>query len=527
MQTLVAILDHRARVTPDRIAFTFDERPCTFKQLRRRAYRFGTFLIDKGVGHGDRLVIVLPNGHDFFTVFYGIQLIGAVAVPVFPDSGPRRILSAANRCDAKAIVLPSQTAADQPAKGLLENNRQLILTPADAGSTAPSLRASFPTVKPDDLCFIQYTSGSTGNPKGVQLTQGNLITNIGQLIDGMQITQKDVFVSWLPVYHDMGLILMTMVPFYLAAELYLLPTRLTNIHLWLDTIGKYRATFTAAPDFAYRLCLRYVKDPGAYDLSSLRVALNAAEPVRGRTVEEFESRFQIHHTMTAGYGLAEATVGVSMSRPGKGIRVDGRGFASVGPPFRGINIKIMDDDRRLGPRQVGEIAIKSPANCRGYFGNPEATADLFIGDGFFTSGDLGYLDENGELFIVGRKKNIIIRQGQNIAPREVEEIVDVFSEVRFSAAVGIDKGGTEGEQAYVFAELRNTGSKTRTDFEELIIQMIERIKAEMGFRPARVYLLRPGSIPMTHNGKIQHIRLKDNYVSGLLHRQGMIIFPAY
>jgi long-subunit acyl-CoA synthetase (AMP-forming) len=116
----------------------------------------------------------------------------------------------------------------------------------------------------------------------------------------------------------------------------------------------------------------------------------------------------MNNVMTAGYGLAEATVGVSMSRPGKGIRVDDRGFASVGPPFRGIDIKIMDQGRRLGPEQVGEIAIKSPANCRGYFGNPEATADLFIGDGFFTSGDLGYLDENGELFIVGRKKNIII-----------------------------------------------------------------------------------------------------------------------
>jgi acyl-CoA synthetase (AMP-forming)/AMP-acid ligase II len=158
-----------------------------------------------------------------------------VAVPIFPDSGPQRILSAANLCDAKAIVLPSKITADQLAKLPVENKRQLICTPADAENAAPSLRSAFPTVKPDDLCFIQYTSGSTGNPKGVQLTQANLMTNIGQLIDGMEITQKDVFVSWLPVYHDMGLILMTMVPFTLGAELYLLPTRLTNIHRWFDT----------------------------------------------------------------------------------------------------------------------------------------------------------------------------------------------------------------------------------------------------------------------------------------------------
>jgi acyl-CoA synthetase (AMP-forming)/AMP-acid ligase II len=527
MQTLAAILNHRARATPDRTAFTFDGQPCTFKQLHQRAYRFANFLITKGVGHGDRVVIVLPTGPDFFTVFYGSQIIGAVAVPVFPDSGPQRILSTAALCDAKAIVLPSEIAADQLTKLPLENNRQLILTPAEARKAAPSLQPAFPAVKPDDLCFIQYTSGSTGNPKGVQLTQGNLMTNIGQLIEGMEITPKDVFVSWLPVYHDMGLILMTMVPFYLAADLYLLPTRLTNIRLWLDTLSTYRATFTAAPDFAYRLCLRYIKNPGDYDLASLRVALNAAEPVRARTVQAFESMFRINNVMTAGYGLAEATVGVSMSRPGKGIPVDDRGFASVGPPFRGIEIKIMDGGRRLEPGQVGEIAIKSPASCRGYFGNPQATADLFIGNGFFASGDLGYLAENGELFIVGRKKNIIIRHGQNIAPSEMEEIVDAFPEVRFSAAVGIDKGGTEGEQAYVFAELRNSGPQTQTDFEDLIITIVERIKAQMSFRPARVYLLRPRSIPMTHNGKIQHGRLKDHYESGSLHRQGAIIFPDY
>ena len=183
-----------------------------------------------------------------------------------------------------------------------------------------------------------------------------------------------------------------MVPFYLGAQTHLLPTDLRDVRPWLATIQAHKATFTAAPDFAYRLVLSRVP-ANEYDLTSLRVALNAAEPVRAITIREFEKRFGLKNVMTAGYGLAEATVGVSMSKAGESPKVDERGIVSVGKPFPEVEVKIVD----------GEIFIKSSANCKGYFNNPNETRELFRED-FVVSGDLGYLDEDGELYITGAQK---------------------------------------------------------------------------------------------------------------------------
>ncbi len=384
-------------------------------------------------------------------------------------------------------------------------------------------KAGFPTIQPDDIAFLQYTSGSTGNPKGVMFTHANLLTNVRQMIAGMEITEQDIFVSWLPVYHDMGLILKTMVPFYLAAETHLLPTNLRDVRLWLETIQLHKATFTAAPDFAYRLVLSRIQE-NEYDLSSLRVALNAAEPVRASTIHEFENRFGLRNVMTAGYGLAEATVGVSMSKPGQPPKVDERGIVSVGKPFPGIEVKIVEQGETFSPRQIGEIFIKSPANCKGYYNNPEATENLFQ-DNFVVSGDLGFLDEEGNLYIAGRRKNIIKHLGQTIVGQELEEIVDDMPGVRFSAAVGIDRGRLEGEQVYLFAVMRNQGSPET--WEELTLQIVEAVHARLGIRPARVVFLNTHGIPRTHNGKIQHVLLREQYLSGQLKDDGLILYPDY
>ncbi len=343
------------------------------------------------------------------------------------------------------------------------------------------------------------------------------------MITGMEISERDKFVSWLPVYHDMGLILKTMVPFYLATETHLLPTELGDIRYWLNMIQSCRATFTAAPDFAYRLVLNRVQ-PEEYDLSSLRVALNAAEPVRAKTVQEFEERFGLKGVMCAGYGLAEATVGVSMSKPGQSPKVDPRGIVSVGKPFPDIEIKIVDQGKTLEAGQVGEIYIKSRANSKGYYDNVEATKDLFQ-DGFIVSGDTGYMDEDGALYITGRKKNMIKHLGQTIAAQELEEIVDTMPDVRFSAAIGIDRGRIEGEQVYLFAEMRRLGSVRI--WEDLTIRIVQTIYDRLGIRPARVLFLKRHAIPRTYNGKIQYVLLKEQFISGKLKEDRLILYPDY
>jgi acyl-CoA synthetase (AMP-forming)/AMP-acid ligase II len=526
-ETLIELLEFRAAETPDKTAFTFDGRPCTFRQMWEAVNRFAAYLLTLEIDPGDRVVIVLPNSHEFFFAFYGVQRAGAIAVPVFPGLGPAHILSMARLCQARAVVIPSSTPKDQLAAFRAQAVSQGLVAITVSGSADHSMAADFPHVSPDDVAFIQYTSGSTGDPKGVQLSHQNLLTNAEQMIAGMEITTDDVFISWLPVYHDMGLILMTIVPFFLAVDLFLLPTSLRNIRSWLDAIQQHKGTFTAAPDFAYRLCVRHVRNPADYDLSSLRVALNAAEPVRAQTIADFEGIFALKNVMVAGYGLAEATVGVSMWPPQTPIKTGQRGHVSVGPPFPGIDLQIVQDGHVLGPGEIGEIMVSSPANSCGYYDNPEATKALFWQPGYIVTGDLGYVDEEGCLFIVARKKNTIIHAGRTLYPGEIQELVEMLPTVRYSAAVGIDRGGIEGEQVYVFAEVRNAGTAAEDDLQAIVLQIVNGFHDRFGLRPGRVYLVKPKTIPMTHNGKIQHARLKEMYLEGKLREAGQLVYPEY
>lgn len=546
VRTLIEMLAYRAGESGEKTAFTFQGESCNFADLWQGINHFATTLIQCGIEPEDRVVITIPNSQEFFLAFYGTQRAGGIAVPIFPGSGLDRVFSLASLCGARLLVVPSGLPQGQisvlldeaRSRGLsVLNTRESVLKTGTFSesicreSGEHSANVDFPVLKPEDIAFIQYTSGSTGNPKGVMLSHDNLLTNVRQMIAGMKISEQDIFVSWLPFYHDMGLILKTMVPFYLAAELHLLPTELRNVRTWLETIQEHRATFTAAPDFAYRLCLRFVNDPEKYDVSSLRVALNAAEPVRANTIEQFESKFGLHNVMVAGYGLAEATVGVSMWEPGTAARLDQRGLVSVGRPFPGVEVIITSDGEPVQPGQTGEIAIRSQANCRGYFNNQEETQNLFWKDGYLWSGDLGYLDEDGFLYIVGRIKNTIKHAGETIAAQEIEEVVDDIPRIRFSAALGIDRGGLEGEQVYVFAEVRGRlqgdTDDIRQEQEKLVLQIVQVFHARLGFRPGRVFLLAPRAIPRTENGKIQHVLLRQQFLSGELRSEGKIVFPDF
>jgi long-chain acyl-CoA synthetase len=229
------------------------------------------------------------------------------------------------------------------------------------------------------------------------------------------------------------------------------------------------------------------------------------------------------------YGLAEATVGVCSWKPGKKVKVDTRGFVSVGCPFPGVQMKIYLDHKPAKPGEIGEIVVKSKASTRGYFQNPNATKDLFNHEGYIKTGDLGYVDDDGDFFIVGRKKNIIIQGGFNIAAGEIEELTDEFPFVRRSAAVGIDRGSAEGEQVYIFIEvnLKKSQLQKQETFMDITLEVVQQFDNMFGFKPGRVYLLKTRAVPMTYNGKIKYLQLKENFIDGTLRKEGLILFPEY
>jgi acyl-CoA synthetase (AMP-forming)/AMP-acid ligase II len=525
--TLLEMIAYHARANPEHQVVTFRGGGMAYDELWAAIECFAGNLIGGGLERGDRVVLALPNGPGFLVSFYGAQRAGGIAVPVAPESGVGRVADLAALCDAVAVVVDDHL--DDEGMGTLAKlvapAERSLFTLSDVLGWAPP--APDVSVGPDDIAFLQYTSGSTGDPKGVKLTHHGLLTNMDQMIAGMGITEDDSFVSWLPVHHDMGLILMTMVPMLLARPMVLMPTSVRSIQQWMRTIAEHRATFTAAPDFAYRLAVRYLRNGERPDVSTLRVALNAAEPVRAKTVKDFERAFGVEHVMAPAYGLAEATVGVSMWGPNEAIVADDRGCVSVGQPFPDVDLRIDTEEGEAGAGELGQIVVKSPANTRGYWNNDEASHALLCDDGAIRTGDLGYLDDDGNLFMVSRIKNIIIQAGRNIAPSEVEEEVEGLGFVRRAAAVGVDRGDAAGEQMWVFVEPNADRERVTEAFDGMVIDVVSAVQGRLGMRPGRVYLVEPRSIPMTANGKLQHAKLRASYLDGSLRADGKILHPPY
>lgn len=526
VSTLVGMLEIRATQTPKGEAFLFKDQPTTYAELWHQTNKVGAFLKRQGVAEGDRVVIIFPNGAEFFSAFYGIQRAGGVSVPIFPGSGDARVLSIFASCAAKAIIVPSDTPEETFEKyaEALKAFGGALYRFDDCLTADPD--ADFPKPEPDDIAFLQYTSGSTGASKGVMLTHRNLIANLRQMVEATQMTDDDVLVSWLPVYHDLGLILMTMAPFYVGARLILLPTTLTRISVWLEAITRFKGTITAAPDIGYRQVMRQVRDPAKFDITSLRIAISGAEPIRADTVQTFENMFGVRNVIKPSYGLAEACVGLSFwglePRP---IKVDANGNVAIGDPLPDVELRVVTEAQDTKTGEIGEIVFKSPSGTQGYFRNPEATDVLFWGDTYIRTGDLAYRDEDGDIFMVARAKNIIKQSGRTIAPREIEELVEGFAEIRNCAAVGISRGDSVGEQAFVFAELRFPLDSDRVDAPKLVRSIVRKIHDQLGFRPGRVYLVPKQTVPYTHNGKIRHGDLKQQYLDGELAANGQLLYP--
>ncbi|MGE5336785.1 MAG: AMP-binding protein, partial [Gemmatimonadota bacterium] len=468
-QTLLDVLAWHVARHPDRRHITFlasDEHSetLTYGELDASARRVAGGLVAHGLRPGQMCGLMLATGLDFFAVFYGILMAGAVPVPIYPpfrlaqleDHMRRQARTLAN-CNATLLVsLPEARLLARLLKGTVPSLRHVVTPDQLLGAEQFCPQAS---IAAGDIAFLQYTSGSTGNPKGVMLTHTNVLANLRAMGAAAGATSSDIFMSWLPLYHDMGLIGAWMGSLYYGLQLVLMAPQafLARPARWLWAVHRHRATITAAPNFAYELVASRIDEAEfeGLDLSSLRWTFNGAEAVSAATLQRFAQRFARHgfdpRTLAPVYGLAECSLDLAFPPRRRGVLIDhidrdvlarsGRAVpvpasdprahpvVANGRVLPGYEIRIVDaPGRSLPERMQGRVEFRGPSATCGYFNNAEATAELFDGD-WLDSGDLGYLADR-ELYVTGRAKDLIIRGGHNIHPYELEEAVGVLSGIR-------------------------------------------------------------------------------------------------
>lgn len=556
-ETLVEVLFWHAERTPDRVHIHLREDaggevPLRYGELMTGAERVGGGLGALRIRRGDRVALMLRTEPAFFPAFLGTLMAGAVPVPIYPPFRLDQIEEYAHR-----------------QAGILRNaGARALITFADARRVARLLRAAVPsldhivtmeqlgegaTARPagplrsPDPALIQYTSGSTGAPRGVLLSHANILANIRAFGEALAVQADDVVVSWLPLYHDMGLIGAWLGALYYGIPLVLMSPLafLSRPSRWLSALHAHAGTVSAAPNFAFDLCVHKIADDEiqGLDLRRWRLAMNGSEAVSAETIERFIRRFAPcgfrADAMCPVYGLAEASLALTVSPVDRPARVDTVArepfeqrraicpgersdrhairFVSSGRPLPNHEVRIVDPSGRLLEDRVeGHVQFRGPSVTAGYFGNPEATRAV-LHDGWMDSGDLGYWAD-GELFITGRTKDVIIQAGRNISAQEVEAAAGATPGIRkgCTAAFGVHEPTLGTERLVVVAETRE---RDRTRWRSLQTAVQDRVTVAIGVPPDIVVVTRPGAVLKTPSGKIRHSAMRDAYLKGTLGRR--------
>jgi fatty-acyl-CoA synthase len=548
------VLAGLAQLEPDRVHIHLLEedsgRDITYGDLMGMASRVAAGLRQAGLGRSETVAIMLPTCADFFYAFFGVMLAGGIAVPIYPPARPdkieeyvRRQVLILNNAEVRFLISFDRVRAISKIMRLSIPSLIEVTSVEALSHSGAKLPAR--GIEPAEIAFIQYTSGSTGDPKGVMLTHANVLANVRGIGASVQFRPDDYVVSWLPLYHDMGLIGAWLFSVYHGAPITVLSPLafLSRPERWLWAMHDSRGTLCPAPNFSYELCARKIPEEAldGLDLSSWRVAINAGEAVLAQTLARFAARFAQYgfraESFVPCYGLAESSVALTFTpmnrKPvidtirrdifeaeGKAVPAgpDDRkvlSFVANGRPMLEHEVKLLDDGgRELGERVQGRLFFRGLSRTAGYYRNPNATAASITSDGWMDSGDLAYW-ANGELYVTGRLKDCIIKSGRNIIPQEIEAAAAEASGVRKGcvAAFGALDPATGTERLIIVAETRATSPEDLRQIEEGVVRRVDDI---LGIPPDKVVLTAPQSIPKTSSGKIRRSATRTLYLNGQL-----------
>jgi amino acid adenylation domain-containing protein len=557
-RTLVELLRWRAAEQPNRVAYNFladgetEEIQLSYGELDQRARAIGAWLQSKGAT-GERVLVLYPPGLEYIGAFFGCLYAGAVAVPAYPPRLNRNILRLQSIIeDARATAALSDLQNLYTVASLFaQNGRRVQCLDTDTISNEGAAEWKEPNAEADTLAFIQYTSGSTGVPRGVVLTHRNLLSNSEFLAHAFDYNSNSHCVTWLPVYHDMGLIGGILQPLYGGYPCTMFtPTALLQRPIrWLRAISNYKATISGGPNFAYDLCVRKItaEQRESLDLSSWRVAFNGSEPVRLETMERFSAAFEScgfrRESFFPCYGLAEATLIVSGGPAARPLRVktvraralekhnvvettseeeNVRTLVGSGQAFADEEVLIVNHSTltECQPGHVGEIWVAGESVAKGYWNREEETEQTFharlagANEGsFLRTGDLGFLD-NGELFVTGRLKDLIIIRGVNHYPQDIEQTVEECHEALRPGCGAAVSVVVAGEERLVI--IHEVDHRRHADKDELVAAIRQAVVEQHGAEIYSVVLIRQQSIPKTSSGKIQRHACREAFLGGSL-----------
>jgi fatty-acyl-CoA synthase len=520
----------------------------SFAEVGKEAGSIGACLRSLGFTKGDRIALVLAAPEDFVLTFLGTISAGIMPVPMYPplalgrlDNYIERAVGILKVSGAKVLIATKElipifrpVLSRVPTLKTLLDIETLRQMKSDGGLNEID-------IQPDEPCFLQFTSGSTSAPRGVIVTHRNLIANARSIIKALEVDpEKDRAVSWLPLYHDMGLIGFVISSLVARTPVVFIPTIAFVKHpgVWMETVHKFRGTVTFGPNFAFELAAKRAPRNSKMDLSCLRVLGCGSEPINPRTMEHFLNAFALSglnpNALMPCYGMAEATLAIAFDnvhRPLRKLVIDRQAYeskniarpipeklqdskkkfelVSCGRAVPDHEIKILNEKGRFLPEgRVGEIVFKGPSVTPGYFQNPEATRQLLKG-GWLHTGDLGFILD-GDLYISGRQKDLVIINGKNYPPQAIEWVVEEVAGIRKGSVVAFSVDGDATEKLIIIAET------TMTDNAELAQTISDRIRSAFGLSVDKVVLVGRGSIPKTSSGKLQRRRTKALFEDGLL-----------
>lgn len=570
--SIVTILQSRARLTPDRIAYgMLDSRfrlsEITYSQLYADVSALADSLAARRLAEGDRCLLMFPQGLEFIAAFLACLRIGVIPVPVNMP-GRHKSLERWEKiaADCGASCLLADQASAESLQGIISGSSVLSALPVF--STRVEEERGLPAAAPvrGEIALLQYTSGSTSDPKGVRVTHSSLLNNLKQLERKFDFGERSVMVSWLPFYHDMGLIIGILQGIYSGFKVILMkPNDFMQQPLnWLRAISRYGGTHTGAPNFAYELAAERLDqlettqaEDGALSLRTLERAFCGAEPIRLETLLKFKraaKRFGLReNVLSPGYGLAEASLAVSTYRPGQPVgwlRLDKRDFQRghvnilgrgnletirelpegaeevrlVGSGYvvdeHRLSIRNPDNGEEVGDGAIGEVCFAGPSVTGGYWNRPEETSRAFrrekdSGRMYLRTGDYGFRDANGELYITGRIKDLIIVRGMNYYPQDIERIAFLSDPaLRSDGAAAFSVESEEGEERVVVIQEVERRAVRSAACGRWARQIRQRVLRELELMVDTVVFVPPMQVPRTTSGKIRRGRAKAMYLSG-------------